>query len=610
MVRDPKTGIADVDILQAKYSFVRPSEILKTLFKDESFRSAFFANDHACVNGRYSKFCCGEVYRNSPFFRNNQHVVWLNIGFDDFQAANALGSKAGTHKICAGYMSVRNLQNAFLSRTANLDLLFVCNSDDIHTRETDFNDLWKEVVKDVHILETEGINIELGTETINIRATVTFLSHDNLGGNIGLGLARGFNADIYCRICNCARSECQKMTREDILKIRTRETYNNDLKIVNNSDKIVYKETGGVERYCSLNDLNHFHIFENISADTMHDINEGAIPFILSELIEYCVSEKIFTLASFQRKVQSFDYGSKNASNIPSLVCLKKKNLGQNASQSICLFLHFPLILYEYRNNMKLQKVWICIESLIGIIQIVQSDTIYEKDIINLEKLIHVHLSSIQRCFNVPLIPKHHFMLHYPRIIRKMGPFTQMNMMRFEAKHKSLKNIIRNASNYTNLPIMIAKKHQEIMSQKTESFKNIIKYGKMKSLEEKLLEDIRPHLEDINAEHSILLTTWFQNNGYKYKHGQVILHDRKIYEIDCILVVNTVVYFFCCELHLTEVNKFVNAAMVEMGHPPSHTLIRFDEIKMKKNYDKKRVDEHYSVYFIVFDNLDMIHNMD
>lgn len=191
--------------------------------------------------------------------------------------------------------------------------------------------------------------------------------------------------------------------------IRTRNTYNEQLDVINNSEKVVYKETGGVERYCELNDLHYFHIFENFSADTMHDINEGAIPFILSQLIEYCLHEKIFSLSSFQRKTQSFDYGILNASNVPSLVCLGKQNLGQNASQSMCLFLHIPLILYDYRDNHKLQKVWNSVETLIEVIQIVQSDIIYETDITRLEQLIDEHLSSIQKNFEKNLTPKHHF---------------------------------------------------------------------------------------------------------------------------------------------------------------------------------------------------------
>lgn len=80
-----------------------------------------------------------------------------------------------------------------------------------------------------------------------------------------------------------------------------------------------------------------------------------------------------------------------------------------------------------------------------------------------------------------------------------------MNMMRFEAKHKVLKNIIRNGNNYTNLPTTIANKHQEIICQKSSSFEDIKQFGKVKPLEEQLIESFKSCLDDIsNVENQFL----------------------------------------------------------------------------------------------------------
>lgn len=44
-----------------------------------------------------------------------------------------------------------------------------------------------------------------------------------------------------------------------------------------------------------------------------------------------------------------------------------------------------------------------------------------------------------RQLFKQDLIPKHHFILHYPNVIRKLGPLKKLWTMRFEAKHKALK---------------------------------------------------------------------------------------------------------------------------------------------------------------------------
>lgn len=83
----------------------------------------------------------------------------------------------------------------------------------------------------------------------------------------------------------------------------------------------------------------------------MHTIFEGAAPFVLKAVLEHCARLKVFEIAEIIDRAKVFDYGLLNDRNIPSEIIIDRKTLGQNASQSKCLFQHIPFILYKYRQN-------------------------------------------------------------------------------------------------------------------------------------------------------------------------------------------------------------------------------------------------------------------
>ena len=66
------------------------------------------------------------------------------------------------------------------------------------------------------------------------------------------------------------------------------------------------------------------------------------------------------------------------------------------------------------------------------------------------------------------LIPKHHLMIHYPSLIRKIGPLLHVWTMRYEAKHRFFKSSIKNFNNVTKS--LALKKHQLAISYHWEAF--------------------------------------------------------------------------------------------------------------------------------------------
>lgn len=467
----------------------------------------------------------------------------------------------------------------FRSKLNNIYLVALSYTDDAKTKETDFNNLWMPIRNDIHQLETVGITID---DNLNIKGTISFLGFDNLGANVSLGLSGGFNCVHYCRICMCKQSECQQATSEDEKKFRTKENYKEQLKVVESSTKVDYKETIGIRQYCILNDLDFFHIFENKSLDLMHDLNEGNMVLVMRNLFNYLIKNALITEQQLADRFASFDYGELNESNKPSTFNLTKLNLGQNASQSKCLFLHLPFILYDFRNNKFLKRVWICVQSLLRVSQIVFSEKISKFDIISLKKESKLYLDSYRKHFNDKLTPKQHNLTHFASVIEESGPVVFMSMMRPESKHKSLKNIMNKSNNYVNIIKSIAHKHQEILASTVNTYKNSISFGKLSSVD----SDIYKSMFDLTNE-DIFKTDFVIFNSFKYKKEFLILFDEFLHEITEILVFEQKIYFVIKQYDFVKLDTFCNAYIITETIPLKSQIIELENLLLKKPYEKK-----------------------
>ena len=87
---------------------------------------------------------------------------------------------------------------------------------------------------------------------------------DNLGLYCNRGFAESFNVNRFCRICSATSATSQIRAYKNENLVRTVKSYESD--VVKNN----LKETGIKERFI-FNNLNKFHISDNITVDIMHD---------------------------------------------------------------------------------------------------------------------------------------------------------------------------------------------------------------------------------------------------------------------------------------------------------------------------------------------------
>lgn len=573
---------------QNTYQYVPVKDTIQSLFRSMEFCDMYFNEntvlDHHCEKGKYKYFCCGETYQKSPFFKENPLAVQIHLASDDFEICSPLQSKSGVHKICAIYMTIQNIPPKYISKYNNIYLVALCNADDLKSKTTDFNNLWQEIVRDIKYLETVGIEIDCRP---NLKCTLTHLSFDNLGANLSLGYVASFSSTYYCRHCVRSKDQCRTAIDDDMDLLRTKSMYYQQLRIIQNSEKVKYDETQGLKFYCKLNDLSHFHILDNPTVDIMHVLAEGVVPFLLKHLFIFSFNKKIFTENDLNWMTQFYSYGWLHRRDIPSSICLTKRSLGQNAAQSLCLFRHMPMILYEYRENEDLQIVWPCVISLLRVLEILHCYESSDELINILEREIRHHLASVQNILNEHLRPKHHFMLHYPYFFRIMGPLIHLIMMRFEAKHQQIKRLLGDNRNFRSINKTLAMKHQQVAVTTEFSYKNEIQTTKFNPVNFEIAKRMRM---EMNINEQVSETEYLRINNYEYKPNLLFIHKTCPYQIKKVLFVENKFVLFAKKSKVGELNSFLNCFEIEVNESENGIFINVNDLSNKKTFDLYAID--------------------
>lgn len=595
---DPKMGVPDNTIVQTTYSYVSVIDSLVAKFSNPDFFSLYLDynenSSHECKDGVYTDFCCGQLRNNYPIF-DDKSTMKLQIGLDEFEPCNALKTKAGLHKQYAIYFEIRNVPEFIRSKLHNIHVIAMVPSLDLKQNDA-LDDVIKKIVGELKILETDGINVN----SKNIKAGLINVSGDNLGVNGVLGFVESFAATYFCRMCTCAKDETQCGLREDSTKIRTESDYLNLLQKADRS-KETYVDSKGLKKYCFFNDLKTFSLFENFSVDLMHDMNEGVIRFFIHIFIDYLIDEKIANLSTVQKLVRDFVYGNIWAKYKPSLLNVDKSTLNQNAMQIYCLMIHMPFIFNEYKSEVD-EKMWNAMTDLLQMMQIIYSSKIRECDLKRLEKLIESHYEFIVKEMGMNLLPKHHFILHYPRIIKQCGPVIHAWMMRFESKHKVFTNIANRANNFKNLCKTFVNEHQmQICAQQKSYDEHILSsktsYDVTKSPNYK---NYSRFLSRFVENDNLLAFEFLLSESFQYRPGYFVFHEKKLLEIVHILKKDNE-YFIFCACHSKKFNRTLNS--VEIKPENIYDVISVKQLLFKRLYEKRIIEKDKMC--IIADTLDV-----
>ena len=456
--------------------------------------------------------------KTHPLFSNENYALQIQLFYDDFETANPLGSKKGVHKLLGIYFTLRNFRPKLNSSLDNIHLCALFHAQDIKT--CGFDTILQPIISDLKVLETDGIKVPMFKNPVH--GSIAQVTGDNLGIHGLFGFVESFSARNCCRFCIIEKCDFQTLFHEDeeSMILRTKEMHAEHCHTMqtNPQQPHVY----GVKRSCLLNSLKYFNTIDNFSVDIMHDILEGVAQFEVKLVLEY-VQKNFLTAKELAGRIQSFNYGYTERRNRPPAVKLFDggNDLGLNAIQSWCLLCNMPLIFGDLvqRND----EYWHLLILLLQIVNIAFAPVLTDGVTIFLKHIIVEHHQLFKLLFPARnLLPKHHFMTHYPRCIRNIGPLLHTWCMCYEAKHNFFKTQLKSFKNITKT---LAKKHQKYMALYWESFSECrltIGPGKMMQLGElKEGPDIAAKLNTAIST-NVLSVRWVKHHGTEYRPGLIV----------------------------------------------------------------------------------------
>lgn len=479
----------------------------------------------------------------------------LVLYFDDYETGNPLGSHKGVHKMGCIYFSLRCLPPY---RYSSLQSIFLVSLFHSKLRETLGNSkVLSRLITELCDLETNGIMFREKCYKIYLAGVLG----DNLGVNSLLGYVESFVANYCCRFCKASRDQIHFMSSEKAELMRDAGNYSQDLLKQDPSQT-------GIKEECVFNRIPSFHATRNFFVDVMHDICEGVANYDMCLVLQYYISNGVITLAHLNDRIHHFEFSKVNKSNRPCCITklkLKKGNLSMSASEMHNFVLYFPLIIGDL---VPLNcPVWSFVLCLQKILSLCSSKSLSLADSHYLETLIKEHHELYLKLFKQTLKPKHHFMVHYGRIIRESGPLAHNWSYRFESKHLESKLYAISCRSRINLSRSLALKCQlhSASSIFFANFDDCIEKG---------------HCRPLNKEIRI---SYVKKHGIKISLGSIIIlsvqEDYEFGRIVEIICEESCVFFVVKPLATTGYHDHYNAYSIEEASVPYVTIRFVDYMK-------------------------------
>lgn len=470
--------------------YTRIDQLFKLIFRNaDNLQMALdYLNTEASCNSM-------EDFKDGDLFKSYQpSTIPFCLYYDELETGNPLGSHKTIHKIGAIYLALRCFPTYIYSSLQNIHhcVLFPANM------KKNLSVCLSKLVPELTSLIQKGVFLH--GRLIKFQF-IGFIG-DNLGLHQVLGFTESFSANFHCRFCRANKSQTKCMTMENKHLLRNVQNYNADILTDNES-------MTGIKANSKLNKIPNYHVTQNSFVDVMHDVLEGVANFGMTCVINFYLKEGSFTLEELNNRLKFFPMH--HLSNRPppiKLYSLKKDVLPYSASEMMHLVLYFCLIIGDRLGDDDVYQYYLILREIVSIL-LMKKIPVPMIEILG--SLISEHHSMYMSLFNKSLRPKHHFMIHYPHILRLTGPLCHNWSMRFESKHLETKIASLICRSRVNLCKSIAIRHSFILSYDCLIFHSIA----FNSISSVGPSDGRPCCYE-----------WIIFKGCKYRKNGIISYDE------------------------------------------------------------------------------------
>ncbi|XP_065683520.1 uncharacterized protein LOC124813803 [Hydra vulgaris] len=447
--------------------YVPIKDLLKMMYNKHSNEPGFWLKPEENF-GIYTDLMSGSLIKDIA--KSDDEILYLMLYQDSFEIVNPIGSGRKKHKILAVYLTLANIPSHKRYASEQLQLVLMCKDTDL--KYFGLSKVFAPIFSE--LAEISGCSVSV-SKSLSIKTKLLCILGDNLGSHSIGGFCENFSTVLhFCRYCLATRAEFDfnpQFSGSD----RTKSSHNNSLlQLAQNGNNFE-----GIKFQSPFNDLCGFHVTTGLPPCLAHDIFEGVASRDMYLFVKYFVSKRWFSFNNINRKINMQKYFEGDALDKPCEVnkisCTEK--LSGHAVQNWVFLRLFPLFIGIYITDFE-DPVWLLYLKLKEIVEIICSPKIDIQHIAYLQVSINGYLSSRKELFpSKKLLPKHHYLSHYPQLILRYGPLMRVFTLRFEQKHSYFKKCARNFNNYKHVCKTLTETHQLLQSYNNSSIPSSKNYA-------------------------------------------------------------------------------------------------------------------------------------